>query len=197
MFRLCARLLDFLVELVLRAALRAQSLPFRVTPSSVGDDDLRDTIRLHPSASDARGVKPGGQVILNWADQHLAVRVLASPDQAATPQPGVGHGLAELDPDAKPVPDDLPRQLVAFVPAPVRRTLNIPPDTTIEVRRRLRTAVISQLNQLTIPVGGLILAAAAVPKVRGWPLFIGGVAVVVIGLAPLRIPRPPRGLWPF
>jgi hypothetical protein len=97
--------------------------------------------------------------------------------------------------DAGP-PTDFPPHLIARVPAPMRRLLEIPPGTVVVVRRRLRPALVSYLNQLTLPVAGLVLAAAAVPAVRGWPLLLGLLAAVVLGLAPLRTTNPPRGRWP-
>lgn len=186
-----ARLLDILVEGLLRPALKAQPLPFRVVKAPLGDDDLRDTIRLRGDALDALGVKVGGQVFLDWADRQVAVRVLALPDPYVSPE----LGLAGLDPDSAPVPEDFPQQLLVSIPPSVRRTLNIPPATVIEIRRRLRTAIISQMNQLTIPVVALALAAAVIPDVKWWQILLGAVLALVFGLAPLRIPKPPPGRW--
>ena len=193
---LCVRLIDYLIELVLRLALRSQPMCFRVIQASPGDDDLRETAKLHPAAFTTLGVRPGGQVMVCWGDQSVAVRVLE--DQTPIgPEPSahVLHSVG-LHLDGPALPASFPAHLVVRIPAPVRRTLTIPPDTIVEVRRRLRPAVVSQLNQLTISTAGLVLAAAAFPAVRGWPLFLGGLASVVLGLAPLRMPRPPRGHWP-
>lgn len=64
------------------------------------------------------------------------------------------------------------------------------------MRRKLRPALIGQLGQLAIPVAGLVVTAAALPEARGWPLILGGIFAFVLSLAPLRMPRPPRGPWP-
>ena len=193
------RLLDFTLELILRLALRSQPLAFRVLQANPGDDDLKDTIRLHPSAFAALALNPGGQVILNWAGHRMTARVLEDPIPTDTPAAASPLVLsaAGLHLDLPGIlPDGFPAHLVVKMPAFLRRSLNIPPYTIIELRRRLRPAVVSHLNQLTIPVAGLILAAAAFPEVRGWPLLAGAVAALILGLAPLRMPRPPRGNWP-
>jgi GntR family transcriptional regulator len=192
------RLIDFSLELILRAALRSQPLAFRIMQANPGDDDLRDTVRLHPGAFAALAINPGGQVILNWAGQRITARVLEDPNPIDTPAASSPHVLqsAGLHLDTGLLPEGFPAHLVVRVPASLRQSLNIPPTTIIEVRRRLRPAVVSQLNQLTIPVAGLILAAAAFPPVRGWPLLAGSIAALVLGLAPLRMPRTPRGHWP-
>lgn len=193
---LVARLLDVVAEFLLRVAFRSQPLTFRVVQAHPGDDDLRDTIRLHPSAFSTLGLRPGGQVLLHWGGKRMAVRALE--DQKPFDGALSGHVLASvgLRLDSSPLPPDFPAHLVVRIPAPIRGALNIPPNTIIELRRKLRPALQGQLNQLTVPVAGLVAAAAALPEVRGWPLVIGGLLAVGFGLAPLRMPRPPRGPWP-
>ena len=193
------RLIDFTFELVLRLTLRSQPLAFRVVQANPGDDDLKDTIRLHPSAFAALALSPGGQVILNWAGHRMTARVLEDPSPTDTVAAASPHVLssAGLHLDVPGIlPDGFPAYLVVKMPAFLRQSLNIPPSTIIELRRRLRPAVVAHLNQLTVPVAGLILAAAAFPEIRGWPLIGGAVAALILGLAPLRMPRPPRGRWP-
>jgi hypothetical protein len=193
---ICIRIVDVVVEQLMRVALRSPPLSFRVIQANPGDDDLRDTIRLHPVAFAALALKPGGQVILNWAGQRMAVRALEDQSPVDTPVSTAVLQSIGLRLDTGLLPEDFPAHLVIRIPAPIRTALNIPPSTVIQVRRRLRPAVVSQLNQLTIPVAGLVVAAAAIPAVRGWPLVVGSIAAVVLGLAPLRSPRPPRGHWP-
>jgi len=190
------RFIDLAIEIVLRVTLRSQPLAFRVIQANPGDDDLWDTIRIHPAAFAALATNPGGQVLLNWAGQRMAARVLADPNPVDTPASPVVLNSVGLRLDTGLLPDGFPAHLVVRIPAPLRTSLNIPPATIIEIRRRLRPAVISQLNTLTIPVAGLIVTAAALPEVRGWPLIIGSIAALILGLAPLRMPRPPRGRWP-
>lgn len=191
------RWVDYLIEFMLRLVLRSQSLTFRITWANPGDDDLQDTIRIHPTAFAALGLVPGDQVIVNWAGTRTTARVLEDPNPVDTPASSspLLLGAARMHIDGL-LPEGFPAHLVAKVPAPMRTSIGIPPSTLIDLRRRVRPAVVGQLNQLTIPVAGLILAAAAIPAVRGWPLAAGAVAALVLGLAPLRRPRPPRGRWP-
>jgi hypothetical protein len=149
------RLVDYGLELVLRLALQSQPMCFRVTQANPGDDDLRETIRLHPSAFNALALQPGGQVILCWGDQRVAVRALEDHSPITDrPSAHVMHSVG-LHLDEPALPEGFPAHLVARVPASVRRAMNIPPNTVIEVRRRLRPAVVSQLNQLTVRRRGL------------------------------------------
>jgi hypothetical protein len=193
---LLTRFLDVCSEFVLRMAFRSQGLTFRVVQAHPGDDELRDTIRLHPSAFTTLGLRPGGQVLLHWGGRRMAVRALE--DQKPFDGQLSGHVLESvgLRLDTAPLPETFPAHLVVRIPAPIRGALNIPPSTIVELRRKLRPALQGQLNQLTVPVAGLVAAAAALPEVRGWPLVIGGLVAVALGLAPLRMPRPPRGPWP-
>jgi hypothetical protein len=121
----------------------------------------------------------------------VAVRALTLPDPYVPP----GLGLALLDLDSPAMPEDFPQRLLVAIPPSVRRHLNIPPDTVVEIRRRVRTRFVSELNQLIIPVTALVLAAVAVP-LKWWEDVIGVVLVLLFGLAPMRIPKPPRGRWP-
>jgi len=193
---LVARLLDVAAEFLLRIAFRSQPLTFRVVHAHPGDDDLRDTIRLHPSAFTTLGLRPGGQVLLHWGGKRMAVRVLE--DQKPFDGARSEHVLQSVGVrlDSTDLPDSFPAHLIVRIPAPIRGALNIPPNTIIELRRKLRPALLGQLNQLTVPVAGLVAAAAALPEVRGWPLVVGSLVAVALGLAPLRMPRPPRGPWP-
>jgi hypothetical protein len=192
---LFVRLFDFSCEVVLRVVFGSRPLSFRVIQAHPGDDDLRDTIRLHPAAFTALELKPGGQVLLDWAGDQISVRAIEDHSPFGGNFSNYVQGVVGVRYDPGP-PHDFPAHLVARVPAPVRRHLGIPPNTIVMVQRRVRPALIGQLNQLTIPLVGLALAAAAVPSVRGWPLALGTTVVVFLGLAPLRITRPPKGPWP-
>lgn len=85
-----------------------------------------------------------------------------------------------------PMPRQLPPHLVARLSMTTRRQLGIPGQTVVEVRRRLRPMVVSQLNRRAIPVAGIYLAGVAVESLRGWPLAVGLAIAVLFGLAPLR-----------
>lgn len=142
------RILDVCAELLLRAAFRSQTITFRVIQAHPGDDDLRDTIRLHPGAFGALGLRPGGQVLLSWGRQRMAVRALE--DQKPFDGAFSSHVMKSvgLRLDATPLSSDFPAHLIARLPAPVRRTLNIPPNTVVEMRRKLRPALIDSSTNL-------------------------------------------------
>jgi hypothetical protein len=55
------------------------------------------------------------------------------------------------------------------------------------------TAVLGQLNQLTIPVLGLILAAVAVPNISYTAIAIGFIPMLILGMLPIRHKKPPHG----
>lgn len=192
---LSVRLIDFCGEAVLRFMFGSRPLSFRIIQAHPGDDDLRDTIRLHPAAFTALDIRPGGQVLVDWAGERVSVRALEDHNPFGESFSDYVRGVIGVRYDPGP-PQDFPPNLIARVPAPIRRHLGVPPNTIIVVRRRVRPALIGQLNQLTMPLAGLVLAAAAVPSVRGWPLVLGTLVAVFLGLAPLRRARPPKGPWP-
>jgi hypothetical protein len=189
------RLVDFTLEALLRMAFRAPVLALRITQAHPGDDGLANTVRLHPAALSAIGCKPGGQVLLKWGGRQMAVRALE--DHAPHGEGLSATVLASVGIRYEgELPADFPPHLVGRVPAPVRTQLGIPPHTAVEARRKIRPALLGQLNQLATPLAGLVLAAVAIPDIRGWPVFVGTAIAVAFGLAPLRMPRPPRGPWP-
>jgi hypothetical protein len=189
------RMIDYILEILLRGLLRSPTVVVRSTQAPVGDDSA-SVVRLHPNIFASLGLRPGMQVVVSWCG--IRVAAVALEDYEA------------YDPEASTFVQDrqavertsavsikgLPPHLVARVSLSTRRQLGIPAQTAVEVRRRLRPMVVAQLNQLTIPVAGIFLAGVAVPDLRWWPLVVGLVIVVVFGLAPLRQPRPPKGLWP-
>jgi len=189
------RLVDFILEAFLRVAFRAPVLALRITQAHPGDDGLANTVRLHPAALSAIGCKPGGQVLLKWGGRQMAVRALE--DHAPHGEGLSATVLASVGIRYEgELPADFPPHLVGRVPAPVRTQLGIPPHTAVEARRKIRPALLGQLNQLATPLAGLVLAAVALPDIRGWPVFVGTAIAIAFGLAPLRMPRPPRGPWP-
>jgi hypothetical protein len=193
--RRAARLLDFGLETALRALLRSPTAVVRTTQSPVGDDSA-SVIRLHPELFASLGLRPGMQVTVTWCG--LQVAALALNDYEAYDQE-TSSFLKErqaVERTASPDSSPLPAHLVARLSLSTRHQLGIPAQTVVEIRRRLRPMVLSQLNQLTIPVTGIFLAGAAIPSLRGWPL-VGGLAIVILfGLAPLRRASPPKGLLP-
>jgi hypothetical protein len=157
------RLVDYGCEVILRLIFGTQPMSFRIIQAHPGDDDLRDTLRLHPAAFTALGLAPGGQVLIDWAGQRTSVRALEDHNPFGGSLSSYVRGVVGVRYDAE-LPQDFPSHLVARVPAPVRRHLGVPPNTVVVMRRRIRPSLVGQLNQLTMPLAGLVLAAAAVRR---------------------------------
>ena len=190
------RHIDLAVEYALRVALRAPSVMVAVVQAHPGDD-IGDVVRLHPILFAELGVDPGGQVLVEWAGRRSVARALP---QILEEQQSAREGMLAARQvglhDSEAFPGTLPEHLFVQVSARVRHELGIPAHTVVVVSRRVRTHVITRLTRLTLPALGLVFAGAAVPALR-WGGIAAGIAVVLIlGLADVRIPRPPPGLWP-
>ena len=193
---LAGRLVDVLVETALRILIRAPGQSVRVVQAHPGDDSSdRRIVRLHPSVFPVLGITPGMQVFVQWGRERTIAIALEDyqPHSETIPSFLRSRQAAGTRLD---LPGEFPPHLVARVSLSVRYDLGMSSDTVAIIRRRLRTAVLQQMNQLSIPVAGLLLAALAVPDFRGWHLYGGLALVVILGLLPLRKPPPPRGRWP-
>lgn len=189
------RLIDAAIEWCFRLIFRAPEVVVRTIQAQTGDDDSR-LIRLHPSVFAALGIESGGQVIIGWGGQRAVAIAL---DDYKLPSDGPMPVLSkaqmvELSGTWSEAP--FPDHLVGRLSSQIRRDLDAPALTVVIVRRRLRTLVLTHINQLVIPVGGLLVAAAALPELRGWPLVIGAIAVTILSLGNLRLPHPRKGIWP-
>lgn len=192
---LAVRAVDGLLELTLRPLFRAPSVTLITTQAYAGDDDA-DVVRLHAGVFRALGLDPGDQVLIEWCGLRAVARALEDYAPHGTGQATLSVSVQMVERVAAQVPEAMPPHLVARIPALVREGLGMPAVSVIEVRRRVRPYVQRHLNQLVVPVGGLVLTGVAVEELRGWPVALAGVAAFVFGLANLRMPRPPRGRWP-
>lgn len=191
-----ARWIDHVLELCLRAILGAPTLALRVTQAHPGADTL-DAVWVSPAVFTSLGISAGDHVFVSWGPSSCrALTVLEDPVSPGEPVSRVVRQSQLVDRMTTPLADDFPPQLVIRVPAPIRMELGMPPASVVEIRRRLQPIVARHLHQLTVPVSGLVLAGAAVPETRGWPLVIGSAVPAVFGVIALRIPRAPRGPWP-
>lgn len=191
----CGRLFDVALERFLRFWLRAPRLAVITTQTLPGDDN-GDLVRLHPTTFTALGIHPGDQVIVEWGPAKSAATAF---EEFAGHESTTPAGIAEarrVEQTTGQVGAGVPPHLVVRVSAETRRDLGMPATTVIQVRRRLRPLVLRHLNQLTVPLAGVLIAGIAVKGLRGWPLVVGVILAAVIGLSNLRVPRPPRGLWP-
>jgi hypothetical protein len=193
---LAARLVDSILETFLRVLLGAPAQPIRVVQGHPGDDNVdRRVVRLHPATFPVLGITPGMQVFIHW-DKARTVAVALEDYQPHSPTIPTFLGNRQASGPRANIPGEFPPHLVGRVSLAVRQDLGMPAETVAVVRRRMRTLLMSQLNQLTIPVAGLLLAGLAIKGIRTW-LFYGTLGIVVLlGLLPLRKSSPPRGRWP-
>jgi hypothetical protein len=164
--------------------------PLRSTEGLVGDDG-RDVVRVDSTALDFLGIAPGGRAVLSWGHKSMHVRVLLQTDgtreqmrRQLQESTGLQERLSTGDVENRKV---VPEHMRVWVAARVRSRMNIPPDSTVRLRRSVRHLVLGNLSALSIPLAALVLAAAAAPTVH-WSVWAALMAVVVLlsGL-PLRL----------
>jgi hypothetical protein len=193
---LSARALESLLEALLLLLLGAPGQPVRVERAHPGDDNAdRRVIRLHSAVFPVLGISPGMQVFVHWERARTAAIALEDyqPHSPTIPKFLESRQAVGI---RQSLPPEFPPHLVARVSLAVRQDLGMPANSVAVVRRRVRTLVMSQLNQLTIPVTGLFLAGLAIKGIRGWLFYSALIIVVLLGLLPLRRAAPPRGRWP-
>ncbi len=185
------QLLNRIAERLLRPLLGAPVVTLRTVGALVGDDN-EQVVRLHSEVFPLIGVEPGDHIIVSWADRCVMAVALeggkTTPEEAQTIK-----RLKRIDLFSEsPEPSALDHLSIG-VSAKLRSDLGIPRSTVLCVRRRLMTSVLGQLNQLTIPVLGLILAAVAVPNISYTAIAIGFIPVLILGMLPIRHKKPPHG----
>jgi hypothetical protein len=191
-----ARVIDGLFEAILRVLLGAPAQPVRVVQGHPGDDNAdRRIVRLHPAVFPVLGIAPGMQIFIHWGKERTAAVALEDYQPHSPVVPTFLGNRQTAGPRAY-LPGEFPPHLVARVSLAVRYDLRMPTETVALARRRMRTLLMSQLNQLTIPVTGLLLAGLALKGIRGWIFYTGLGVVVLLGLLPLRRSSPPKGPWP-
>lgn len=195
--RLLGRL-DGLLERALRPLLGAPAMPFRVAQVFPGDD-IGPTARLHESAFDVLGLRPGDEIIVRNGPYRVALPVFREGRTTqGAPSEQIRRSQA-MAVEARGRIESIPEYLLIRLSAQARLSLLIPrdePHAVVEVRRRLLTRLGSELNRLVLPVGGLIVAALALESISPLAFVLAGVAVVALSLAPVRRSTPSPGPWP-
>lgn len=191
-FKRAMRTAIFGVELLLRIFLHAPVLSMRTVEAEIGDDTNR-VVRVAPETLRLLGIRPGDEVILEWGDSRVLAVAL---EKLTTSMPGVFEGATEDDWGTDPLADSVPDHLVIGVSAVMRGELRIPRRTIVNVRRRVLSVFAQRVNELTIPIGGLIFAALALDKITALQAAIGAVIVTVLAMAPVKHRAAPRGRWP-
>lgn len=190
--RWAGRLVFFGWESLLRLWLHAPVLAMRTVEAEIGDDTNR-IVRMAPETLRVLGVQPGDEVILEW----LGTRVVAVAHEKIRDAPaGVHRGVTADDWGSDPQADAIPLHLVIGVAAEMRGEMRIPRRTIVSVRRRVASLFAKRLNDLTVPIGGLLFAALAMDKISVSAAAIGAVIVTVLAMAPARHRVAPRGRWP-
>jgi hypothetical protein len=178
---------------IITSVLRAPGAVLRTVEASPGEDQAL-TVRLPPEWFSLLGTTPGRQVYVEWGPGNRAVATALATTQTA--------GNADEFPDLQIVGDRLAHAtaLPAFAQirtgAPTRATLGIPRITVVTVRRRVLPLIIGRLNELIVPVTGLLIGIAASVHLRAWVLVLGVVIILVLLLAPLRVRRPDPRRFP-
>jgi len=192
--RLLARLTVHLSEGALRSLLLAPEFGFRTVEAPVGDDGER-IIRLPETAFPMVGIRPGDEVVVEWADRRVVAKALehVSVDEEAAEQTTT---LQRVNLQTRSRGRPVLQHLTVGVDALIRSELGIPPHTVVRIRRRLITQVGAKLNELVVPMGGLLLAAAAIPTIDVRQVLVVGALVVLFAFFPLRYNRTPAGRFP-
>lgn len=179
------------LEVFLRLLFHSPPLPMRTVEAQLGDDTNR-VVRMSKEAFALLGVKPGDEVFVEWADR----RVVA-----------VAHETFEVDADSTTVATvdtwqrdeavpSIARHLIIGIAAEMRGELRIPRRTVVVVRRRVLSLFAQRINEVTVPVGGLLLAALTIRGLSHTFVVAGIVVVTILAMLPARYRVPPRGRWP-
>lgn len=202
-----ARRLDHFVEVkVWRPLFRAPQFSMRVTPSHPGEDQ-HDIVRMHPSCFSDLGITPGSHVVLTWMGAETVATALEDPFPHGSQDSSAEHmkRFQAVTTSSGDIPDGVPANLVIRASQQLRQQLGVvdfPMDdivVIVGVRRRIGTVLRSHINRLAAPALVLVLAAAAIPELRGTPVILGGLGVlliVVLSFWPLKMPKAPSGRWP-
>jgi hypothetical protein len=188
----CARSTGSVLERLLGPVLGTPRFAFRTTEALVGDD-VHPVVRLPPASFPLIGIRPGDQVVLTWADRAAVAIALEQVSLSLqTAEDLRRHQMVDLRAGRHPRDGD---HLTVEVAASIRHVLGIPRETVLQVHRRLWPQIAVRLNGLIVPVGGLLLAAAAVPGFEPRWMWMGLLGILVLEVLHLRLPAPPRGRW--
>lgn len=186
---------DLVSEVILRFLLRSPSLAVRTIQMEPGADD-ESRIRLHPVALDLLGIQSGDQVFVSWGwGQRAAVALLGHDESDPEARTAVRHSQAADT--AEQDDPHVPSTLLARLSLPARIGSGLPPHTVVTVRRRLRPLVGRHINLLSVPLVGVLLAAASIQGIRGWQIAVVAAGAGFLALRPLRKSRARSDLWPW
>jgi hypothetical protein len=186
------RKIAWVTELLLRALFHAPALAMATVEARLGDDTNR-IIRIPSETFSLLGIAPGDDVLIEWAGR----RVMAVAHESGESIAGDHASVPTVDTwgSDKVVPSEA-RHLIIGIGAEMRGELRIPRRTVVTVRRRVTSIFVDRINELTVPVGGLLLAAVAIQNFPIVYVIAGTVVVTILAMLPARYRVPPRGRWP-
>jgi hypothetical protein len=183
-----------LFESILRPILLAPVVVTRTTEALIGEDTYQ-VVRINAQIFPLIGIKPGDQVIVSWASRQVVATALEFLEINSDPK--VSTTLQRTDLHHTGTRSSIAPHLAIGITAPMRASLGIPRHTVVNVRRRLTPLILGRINELTIPVGGLLLAALALPGViPRWGIGVSIIIVIALALISARYRLPPTGRWP-
>jgi hypothetical protein len=187
------RIIQQMIEWVLRPLLLAPKILLETSEAPIGDD-YRHIVRMPISIFPLLGISAGDQIILNWAGRQVIAIALVLSEADQTHH--IDKSIQGVDLYLEHQIEKIPNHLKMKVSASIRSELGIPRYSVLSVRRRLFTIVTKKINQLILPIGGLVLMGLAVPTLPKSILFIGLLLVVFFSFLPDRYQVPPTGRWP-
>jgi hypothetical protein len=187
-----SRWIGWATELLLRTLFHAPALAMATVEARLGDDTNR-IIRIPSETFGLLGIKPGDDVLVEWAGR----RVIAVAQESGEQIPGDHAAVPTVDTwgSDKIMPSEA-RHLVIGIGAEMRGELRIPRRTVVMVRRHVTSIFADRINELTVPVGGLLLAAVAIQNFPVVYVIAGTFVVTILAMLPARYRVPPRGRWP-
>jgi hypothetical protein len=194
------RRFDSWLEFLLRKLLGAPVSVYRTAMGFPGDDD-RALIRLDASQFSRLGISPGDQVFIDYAGKKISAYAFEQLDEIYTPSTVLKNSKA-VGLKSSELPKDFPRYLLVHISPLARDALGIPKDnvtSTVRIHRRIRTRLASELNKLLLPMAVFLLSVVPA-DINHWIKFfiyvIGTPLIILISLAPLRIRKASKGVWP-
>jgi hypothetical protein len=194
------RRIDSGIEFLLRKFLGAPVSVFRTAMGFPGDDN-RALVRLENSQFSRLGISPGDQVFVEYAGKKISAFAFEQLDEIYSPSTVLKNSKA-VGLKSSQLPKDFPQYLLVHVSPIARDALGIPKDNVtsiVRVHRRIRTRLASEFNKLLLPMAVFVLSILPA-EISHWIKFfiyvIGTPLIILISLAPLKIRKATKGVWP-
>ena len=194
------RKIDSAQEELLALSLGSPTSIFKTRMTNAGDDD-RYLVRMHPSLFPRLGINPGDHVFVERAGRKIVAIAFEEQLDESFQNPS-GHVKSQaVGKDTRELPEDFPLYLIMRVSPQAREALGISKrdvNSIVRVRRRVRTKIVSEFNKMILPIVLLLLGINPsglnlITKVAIVIIVIP--SIILVGLAPLKIRRTPKGLW--